>query len=265
MSIWTVEFWVGFAFLGIVPFGMAVYGGHVAAESILDSRHRRNVRLKFLGIGILGLVIAFVYQYRTMKTEAGEEMATQTWKDDVDNKLRELLAHPLSSDQKKKALDLKREVAGTQRIENPPQEPKPIVPPSGHDNFLSSMPKYLLSTALKDAATRLRSAYQDWWEGQDRGLDMEEHLARLSKSDNLEDIKKRRKAAKDFYAYRVKSIVEETEPIRLVAIAKTVPSREETRQDEAISQTLKTDGYGGINGGAYADNLEELSKRLMRQ
>src|SRR5271157_2773053 len=62
LNWWDIT--LGTGVLAIVPFWLAAYGGHVAAEPIEDARRRRNIKLKFWGIAFLGVVAAFIQQYR---------------------------------------------------------------------------------------------------------------------------------------------------------------------------------------------------------
>ena len=62
--------------LAVVPFAMAAYGGHVAAESIEDLERRRTVKLKFWAICLVGVGLAFVQQYRSVTQDAASKSKT---------------------------------------------------------------------------------------------------------------------------------------------------------------------------------------------
>jgi hypothetical protein len=76
----TLDVWMdvllGTALLAIVPFAMAAYGGHVAAESISDPKRRRNVKLKFWAICLVGVGLAFIQQYRAITSDAASRKKT---------------------------------------------------------------------------------------------------------------------------------------------------------------------------------------------
>jgi hypothetical protein len=107
----SLDFWLGVVFLAFVPFGMAAYGAHVAAESILDARHRRNIRLRFWGIGLLGLVVALLYQYRTTKSDEAKQASTLKWQQEMTSKFDLLIKSPVSNEQQKSAIILKHETS----------------------------------------------------------------------------------------------------------------------------------------------------------
>jgi len=71
-SVW-VDVILGTALLAIIPFLLAAYGGHLAAETIPDPGRRRSVKLKFWGLCILGVVLAFLQQYRSINEESKNE------------------------------------------------------------------------------------------------------------------------------------------------------------------------------------------------
>lgn len=60
---------VGTAILAIVPFVLAAYGGYLAAETIQDLRVRQSTKLKFWGLCIIGIILAFYQQYRSSELD----------------------------------------------------------------------------------------------------------------------------------------------------------------------------------------------------
>lgn len=106
VHVWALDFWFPVILLAIVPLGMAAYGGHVAADAHSDKRHRLQVKFTFWGIGVFGLLIAFAYQYRTMKTDAERQTATQSWEDNVNHKLDAITTQPSSAETKQIVVEL---------------------------------------------------------------------------------------------------------------------------------------------------------------
>jgi hypothetical protein len=81
---------LGTFLLAIVPFAMAAYGGHVAAESIEDLKRRRSVKLKFWVICVVGIVLAFIQQYRYITQDSASKLKTGKVEDAVLGQLRKL-------------------------------------------------------------------------------------------------------------------------------------------------------------------------------
>ena len=85
---WRAKFWhhlptnewtdvlLGTFLLAIVPFAMAAYGGHIAAEGIADARRRRNVKAIFWFACVIGVGLAFVQQYRSVKQASASQTKT---------------------------------------------------------------------------------------------------------------------------------------------------------------------------------------------
>jgi hypothetical protein len=86
---WDIKFWhhlpstaasidilLGTILLAVVPFAMAAYGGHVAAESIADLKKRRDVKRTFWGICIVGIALAFVQQSRSIIEDSDSKTKT---------------------------------------------------------------------------------------------------------------------------------------------------------------------------------------------
>lgn len=65
---------LGVAILALVPFVLAAYGGHVAAQALTDRRDRRTTMLKFWGLCLLGIVVAVVYQFRVAKVDQEQQL-----------------------------------------------------------------------------------------------------------------------------------------------------------------------------------------------
>jgi hypothetical protein len=107
MSRW-IDFSLGVFWLALIPLGLAVYGGYVAAESLPDDRKRHLIKLRFWGMGLLGLLVAIVYQYRTMNADALREGQTQQFQQSVDARLDQILSQPVSKEQKREATKLKQ-------------------------------------------------------------------------------------------------------------------------------------------------------------
>ncbi|MGA8087668.1 MAG: hypothetical protein WCA10_10200 [Terracidiphilus sp.] len=71
-----IDIFLGTVLLAIVPFAMAAYGGHIAAESIPEPKRRRKVKLMFWGACVLGVLFAFVQQYRAVNQDAETKSKT---------------------------------------------------------------------------------------------------------------------------------------------------------------------------------------------
>jgi hypothetical protein len=111
---WWIDFALGVLLLALIPFALAAYGGHVAADSIADDRKRRNVKLKFWALGSVGLLIAIAYQYRTMKTDETRQDQTRQFQKSVTERLNQIINQPISAEQKQEAIDLKQLVKSRQ-------------------------------------------------------------------------------------------------------------------------------------------------------
>ena len=127
--MWTLDFWLGVVFLALVPFWMAAYGAYVAAETIPDERHRRNVRLQFWGIGLLGLAVAIAYQYRMTKTDEVKQKALSYWQGGITDRLDKIIKQPVSPEQKQAAVNLKNELM------QPLPKPTPGLPTAKRYHF----------------------------------------------------------------------------------------------------------------------------------
>lgn len=112
--MWSWDFWLGVLFLAIVPFVMAAYGAHVAAEPIPDLKHRLNVRLKFWGIGLGGIIIAVAYQHRYATAENKKQAETALWEKGISAQLDLIVSNPASRRQQSEAIQLRTNLA------NPP-------------------------------------------------------------------------------------------------------------------------------------------------
>lgn len=128
--MYSLDFWLAVAILAAVPFWMAAYGGHVAAESISDSRRRLYVRLKFWGIGLVGLIVAFAYQYRVTKSDEKKQQATQGWQKSVTDQLAAVRDNPVYSEEQRQAAGkLQRQVEqGPKPFAVMPAERKSVKP-----------------------------------------------------------------------------------------------------------------------------------------
>jgi hypothetical protein len=85
---WRAKFWhhlapdewvdilLGTFLLAIVPFAMAAYGGHIAAEGIADLKRRRTVKSIFWLACAIGVGLAFVQQYRSVKQASASQTKT---------------------------------------------------------------------------------------------------------------------------------------------------------------------------------------------
>jgi hypothetical protein len=71
-----IDILLGTILLAIVPFAMAAYGGHIAAESISDSKRQRKVKLIFWSVFAVGVVLAFVQQYRSVTQDSVSKAKT---------------------------------------------------------------------------------------------------------------------------------------------------------------------------------------------
>jgi hypothetical protein len=71
-----VDVIVGTFILAIIPFILAAYGGHVAAETLPDPRVRRGTKLKFWGLCFVGVMLAFYQQYRSSRSDQDREKRT---------------------------------------------------------------------------------------------------------------------------------------------------------------------------------------------
>jgi len=70
---WT-NILLGTAMLAIIPFAFALYGGYLATEPISDLKRRRNIKLQFWGLFVLGVALGFWQQFR----EAGHDLDRDT-------------------------------------------------------------------------------------------------------------------------------------------------------------------------------------------
>jgi hypothetical protein len=68
-GVW-VDIILGTALLAIIPFALAAYGGHIAAETLSDPMRQRIVKVKFWSLCVVGIVFAFLQQYRSITNEA---------------------------------------------------------------------------------------------------------------------------------------------------------------------------------------------------
>jgi hypothetical protein len=71
-----IDIVLGTCLLAIVPFAMAAYGGHVAAESIEDPEQRKRVKRRFWQICFFGVVLAFIQQYRSINQDVASKSKT---------------------------------------------------------------------------------------------------------------------------------------------------------------------------------------------
>jgi hypothetical protein len=111
-----IDFFLGVLLLALVPFWLAAYGGHVAADTITDHNRRRSVKLKFWGVDFIGLAIAVVYQYRVTRTDEFRQKSGEEFQDRVSSKLDEIIKHPFSQDQQQAAVQLKHELSNTRPV-----------------------------------------------------------------------------------------------------------------------------------------------------
>src|ERR1700675_2843060 len=72
-----IDIVLGTFLLAIIPFLMAAYGGHVAAEGIEDYERRRSIKLRFWLAFFLGVGLAFIQQYRSITREAATKSKTE--------------------------------------------------------------------------------------------------------------------------------------------------------------------------------------------
>jgi hypothetical protein len=56
-----------------VPFVLAAYGGHLAAQTLTDHKNCRKTKLIFWGLCLVGIVVAVLYQYRVGKIDEERE------------------------------------------------------------------------------------------------------------------------------------------------------------------------------------------------
>src|SRR5258708_14636540 len=106
-----VDLWGGVGLLAIIPFVLAAYGGHVAAETISDVRQRRRVKLTFWVMSLIGVGIAVVYQFRITKSDDEKQKVAQQWQEGITTKLDKIIENPESKEQQRAAVELKGEVA----------------------------------------------------------------------------------------------------------------------------------------------------------
>jgi hypothetical protein len=107
MNRW-VDFSLGVFWLAVIPLALAAYGGHVAADSVADDRKRRMIKLRFWGMGVVGLLFAIVYQYRTINTDELREGKTQQFQNSVNARLDQIVNLPASKEQQREATKLKQ-------------------------------------------------------------------------------------------------------------------------------------------------------------
>jgi len=70
----AIDFVLGIIMLAIVPFVLAAYGGPLAAQTIADATRRRNTKIRFWSLCVLGIFVAILYQYRVEKNDEGREL-----------------------------------------------------------------------------------------------------------------------------------------------------------------------------------------------
>jgi hypothetical protein len=75
-STW-IDIIVGTVILAAVPFALAAYGGHLAAEALDDAIRRRRAKRWFWGLCVAGVVLAFLQQYRSITTADTNERKTE--------------------------------------------------------------------------------------------------------------------------------------------------------------------------------------------
>jgi hypothetical protein len=76
----------------IVPLVLAAYGGQVATDPMADPRIRRNVKLVFWALALIGIVLAFCQQFKTALSDQDRDIKT-AW-------FEGRLFHELSANQK---------------------------------------------------------------------------------------------------------------------------------------------------------------------
>ncbi len=109
--MWSLDFWLAVGLLAIVPFWMAAYGGHVAADTITDPKKSRTVKIRFWLIAIVGLAVACAYQYRTSKSDENKQSANERWQKSVTIQLDAIGKNPsYSPDDKLSAKQLRHRV-----------------------------------------------------------------------------------------------------------------------------------------------------------
>jgi len=107
MNRW-IDFSLGVFWLAVIPLALAAFGGQVAADGVPDGRKRRMIKLIFWSMGLLGLLVAIIHQYRAMNADALREGQTQQFQKSVDARLDQILSQPVSKDQKREATKLKQ-------------------------------------------------------------------------------------------------------------------------------------------------------------
>jgi hypothetical protein len=81
---------LGTVALAFVPFVMAAYGGHIAAEAIADPKRSARVKTYFWIACVFGIVVAFVQQYRSITQDAAAKDKTSKVEDSVLGQLKSL-------------------------------------------------------------------------------------------------------------------------------------------------------------------------------
>src|SRR5689334_17137251 len=88
-SLEVFDFLLGIAFLAIVPFVLAAYGGHLAAQTLPNPKDRRRAIVNFWGLCVLGIGVAALYQYRVKKVDEARELRAAKADSERQNKLDE--------------------------------------------------------------------------------------------------------------------------------------------------------------------------------
>jgi hypothetical protein len=88
-STW-IDIIVGTVILAAVPFALAAYGGHLAAEALDDAIRRRRAKRWFWGLCVAGVVLAFLQQYRSITTADTNERKTEGVETHIVNLLEDL-------------------------------------------------------------------------------------------------------------------------------------------------------------------------------
>jgi hypothetical protein len=84
---WT-DVLLGTLLLGFIPFVLGAYGGQLAAETIAEPRRRKHATRNFWALAIIGVLLAFLQQYRAAKSDHDRDVRTDTVQRSIDDVLK---------------------------------------------------------------------------------------------------------------------------------------------------------------------------------
>jgi hypothetical protein len=104
-TIEILDFLVGIVWLAVVPFVLAAYGGHLAAQTLTEHGARRRSILFFWGLCVIGIMLATFYQYRLKTVDDARELRTTVIESERQRKLDDAQHRALEAQLELKALE----------------------------------------------------------------------------------------------------------------------------------------------------------------